>query len=140
MLRASEDLAADLGAERGRDGAEIAYARQRFLLECVAAGVVAVDCPYTWADAAGLEQDTRWARRIGYKAKSAVASVHAGVINTILTPQPDELARARSIVAGFEAAQARGEGRVEIDGSLVETPNYLTARRLIARAEELGAA
>jgi citrate lyase subunit beta / citryl-CoA lyase len=44
-LLASEDLAADLGAERGSDGLELAYCRQRFLVECVAAGVVAVDCP-----------------------------------------------------------------------------------------------
>ena len=44
-LLASEDLAADLGAERAPDGAELAYSRQRFLVECVAAGVVAVDCP-----------------------------------------------------------------------------------------------
>ena len=61
-LLASEDLAADLGAERGQDGVELAYCRQRFLVECVAAGVVAVDCPYTWSDAEGVERDTRWAR------------------------------------------------------------------------------
>src|SRR5271169_1663319 len=34
-LLASEDLAADLGAERGTDGIELAYSRQRFLVECV---------------------------------------------------------------------------------------------------------
>lgn len=44
-LVASEDMAADLGAERGRDGTELLYVRQRFLVECVAAGVVAVDAP-----------------------------------------------------------------------------------------------
>jgi len=138
MLLASEDLAADLGAERGPDGAELAYARQRFLLECVAARIVAVDCPYTWADTAGAERDTLWARRMGYKAKSLVAADHAAVINRALTPQPDEIARARAVIAAFEAARARGEGRVEIDGSLVELPIYTTARRLVARAEELG--
>src|SRR5579872_2664624 len=58
-LMASEDMAADLGAERGRDGAELAYCRQRFLVECVAAEVVAVDCPYTFSDADGVAQDTR---------------------------------------------------------------------------------
>ena len=56
-LLASEDLAADLGAERGQDGIELAYCRQRFIVECVAAGVVAVDCPYTWSDIDGLRRD-----------------------------------------------------------------------------------
>src|SRR5690606_30456920 len=32
-LVASEDMAADLGAERGRDGTELIYVRQRFLVE-----------------------------------------------------------------------------------------------------------
>lgn len=136
-LMASEDMAADLGAERGEDGVELAYCRQRFLVECVAAGVMAVDCPYTWRDDEGVERDTRWARRLGYKAKSAVAHHHAAIINRVLTPTPDEVARANRIVTAFEAAQARGEGRVEVDGSLVETPIYMTAKRLLARAHDL---
>jgi citrate lyase subunit beta/citryl-CoA lyase len=75
-LMASEDLAADLGAERGPDGAKLAYCRQRFIVECVAADVVAVDCPYTFSDGEGVERDTRWARRLGYVAKSLVAMFH----------------------------------------------------------------
>src|SRR5690348_3652952 len=35
-LLAAEDLAADLGAERAPDGIELAYCRQRFIVECVA--------------------------------------------------------------------------------------------------------
>lgn len=136
-LLASEDLAADLGAERGRDGLELAYSRQRFLVECVAAGIVAVDCPYTWRDAEGAEQDALWARRLGYQAKSAVVHQHASVINRTFTPSPDDVARARDIIAAYEAAQARGEARVEVDGSLVETPIYMNAKRLIARAAQL---
>ncbi|MDX1711481.1 MAG: CoA ester lyase, partial [Rhodovibrionaceae bacterium] len=101
MLLASEDLVADLGAERGRDGAELAYARQRFLVECVAAGVVAVDCPYTFADTEGVKAETRWARRMGYKAKSAVAPDHAAVVTRVLTPTQEEIEQARRIVAIF---------------------------------------
>jgi citrate lyase subunit beta/citryl-CoA lyase len=56
----------------------------------------------------------------------------------VLTPSPQEVVRARRIVAAFEAAQAKGHARVELDGSLVETPIYTNAMRLIARAEALG--
>ncbi|MGZ5873354.1 MAG: HpcH/HpaI aldolase/citrate lyase family protein [Bradyrhizobium sp.] len=136
-LLASEDLAADLGAERGRDGVELAYCRQRFIVECVAADVVAVDCPYTWSDIDGMSRDTRWARRLGYVAKSLVDPAHAAVINGILSPSDDEIRRARNIVMAFEAARAAGEARVEVDGSLVEVPIYHTAKRLLARGETL---
>jgi citrate lyase subunit beta/citryl-CoA lyase len=138
-LVASEDLAADLGAERAPDGIELAFSRQRFLVDCVAAGVLAVDCPFTWSDAAGVERDARWARRLGYRAKAAVAAEHAVVINRVLTPDAQEAARARRIVQAFEAARERGESRILVDGSMIEVPIYNTMRRLLARADELAA-
>jgi citrate lyase subunit beta/citryl-CoA lyase len=136
-LLASEDLAADLGAERGRDGLELAYCRQRFIVECVAAGVVAVDCPYTWSDGEGVERDARWARRLGYVAKSLVEPAHAAIINPVLAPGEGEIRQARDIVAAFEAARAAGEARVEVNGSLIELPSYATAQRLLARSEAM---
>ncbi len=139
-LMASEDLAADLGAERGIDGFELAYCRQRFLVECVAAGVLAIDYPFTWDDGDAARRDVRAARRLGYRAKSAVAAHHAGIINDELTPGEREVVEARRIVEVFEAAQTAGEGRALLDGNLVEVPTYRTALRLIARAEALAQA
>jgi citrate lyase subunit beta/citryl-CoA lyase len=136
-LMASEDLAADLGAERGIDGFELAYCRQRFLVECVAAGVLAVDYPFTWENSEAAMRDARAAGRLGYKAKSAVAAHHARVINEAMTPGEREVVEARRVVAAFETAQASGEGRAELDGNLVEVPTYRTALRLIERAEAL---
>ena len=137
-LVASEDMAADLGAERSPGGGELDYVRARFHLECVAAGVMSIDRPYTWTDTAGLEADSRAARRLGYCAKSAVHTEHAAIINRVLTPSAEEIASARRLVEAFESAQAAGQARVEVDGSLVEVPIYLNARRLLARAAELG--
>jgi citrate lyase subunit beta/citryl-CoA lyase len=137
LLLASEDLAADLGAERGPDGLELAYSRQRFIVECRAADVVAIDCPYTFSDTEGVARDARYARRLGYVAKSLVDPAHAAIVNDVLTPGDDELRRARAIVAAFEAAREKGSGRVELDGALVEVPTYSNAKRLIARAEAL---
>ena len=139
-LVASEDMAADLGAERGRDGIELLYVRQRFLVECVAAGVVAIDAPYTFSDDAGCEAEARFARRLGYRSKSCVAPAHAAPINRVLTPSSDEVARAERLIAAFEAARARGAERADVDGNLVEVPSYLNAKRLVARAASLAKA
>lgn len=136
-LLAAEDLAADLGAERDTDGIELAYCRQRFIVECRAANVVAVDCPYTWSDAPGVERDTRWARRLGYTAKSLVDPSHAVIVNGVLTPDDNEMRRARDVVTAFEAARAQGGARAEHEGSLIEVPTYSNAKRLIARGEAL---
>ncbi|MBM3491401.1 MAG: CoA ester lyase [Alphaproteobacteria bacterium] len=135
-----EDMAADLGAERSREGTEMLHLRQRFLVEARAAGVVAIDVPYTWTDEVGLEAETRAARLFGYGAKSAVTPDHCRLINRLLTPSADEAARAARMVEAFEAGRAKGQGRVLLDGSLVELPIYLSAKRLYERARAFGVA
>lgn len=137
-LVASEDMVADLGAVRSREAEELAYVRQRFLIECRAAGVVAIDCPYTFGDEAGARQEAEYARRLGYTAKAIVRPAHAAIINAVFQPSPEETARARQIIAAFEAARARGEDRGSVDGRLVEMPVYTGARRLLARAAAFG--
>ena len=128
LLVASEDMVADLGTVRSRGGRELAYVRARFLLECRAAGVEAIDCPYTFSDVEGAAADARYAKRLGYRMKSLVDPSHAAAINRALTPS---LARARRIVAAFEKARAQGKDRALIDGALIEVPVYAAAKRLL---------
>ncbi len=137
-LLAAEDLAKALGAERGRDGIELDYARQRFLVECRAVGVMPIDRPYTWDDIDGAVADTERGRRFGYKAKCVVQPDHAEAINRVLTPSSEAVARAIRIIEAFEAARARGEARALVDGDLVEVPGYLSAKRTYDRAKALG--
>ena len=137
-LVASEDMATDLGAERDRDGLELNYVRETFHVACRAAGVVSVDCPYTWQDEAGLLAETGHARRLGYTAKSAVMPAHAPVINAVLTPRPDQIEEAQRIVAAFETARREGRVNVALDGAMIELPSYANARRLLERAAAFG--
>jgi citrate lyase subunit beta/citryl-CoA lyase len=131
LLVASEDMVADLGTSRSRGGEELAYVRQRFLLECRAAGVEAIDAPYTFSDAKGAVADARWARAMGYRMKSLVDPSHAKALNRVFTP---DLARARRIVAAFEKARAVGKERARVAGALIEVPIYAAAKRLLESA------
>jgi citrate lyase subunit beta/citryl-CoA lyase len=134
LLVASEDMVADLGTNRSRGGEELAYVRSRFLVECRAAGVEAIDCPYTFSDVKGAVADTMWAKRLGYRAKSLVDPSHAAAINRVLTPSAREMEAARRVVAAFERARASGRGRANVGGKLVEVPIYAAARRLLESA------
>jgi citrate lyase subunit beta / citryl-CoA lyase len=131
LLVASEDMVADLGTARSRGGKELAYVRARFLVECRAAGVEAIDCPYTFSDVEGAAADARYARRLGYRMKSLVDPAHVAAVNRALTPS---LARARRIVAAFEAARAQGKDRERLGGALIEMPVYAAAKRFIEAA------
>ncbi|MFO1272103.1 MAG: CoA ester lyase [Rubrivivax sp.] len=139
-LLGAEDLANDLAAERAPDGTELDHARRRFLLDCRAARIEPIDAPYTFSDAEGAAREAAFARRLGYRSKSLVRPEHAAPINTALTPQPAEVARARAMVEAFDAARARGEDRALFEGQWVEVPTVRNARRLIERARRLGVA
>jgi citrate lyase subunit beta/citryl-CoA lyase len=134
LLVASEDMVADLGTVRSRGGEELAYVRSRFLVECRAAGVEAIDCPYTFSDVKGALADARTAKRLGYRMKSLVDPAHAKAINALFTPSATEVAKARKIVAAFEKARAAGRSRAKVGGALIEVPIYAAAKRLLESA------
>jgi citrate lyase subunit beta/citryl-CoA lyase len=131
LLVASEDMVADLGTVRSRGGEELAYVRSRFLVECRAAGVEAIDAPYTFGDVKGAAADARYAKRLGYRMKSLVDASHARPINTVFSASAAELAKARRLVEAFEKARAAGRERARVDGALIEVPIYAAAKRLL---------
>lgn len=130
-LLGSEDLAADLGADRTREAVELDYARGRFILECRAAAIEPVDAPYSFSDVEGAVDEARYARRLGYRTKGLVRPEHVQAVREALVPTQLEIAHARKVVSEFEAARARGEDRTLVDGLWIDVPTYLNAKRLV---------
>ena len=129
----SADMVVDLGTARSRGGEELAYVRERFLVECRAAGVEAIDCPYTFSDVKGAIADARYAKKLGYRMKSLVDPSHAKALNAVFTPSSLEIRKARRIVAAFEKARAAGKDRAKVGGALIEVPVYAAAKRLLSK-------
>ena len=99
-----------------------------------AAAIEPIDAPYTFADAVGAAEEARSSRRLGYRTKSLVRPEHVAALRAVLTPTPQELARARAIVTAFEAARDQGADRVLVDGLWVEVPTYRHALQLLTAA------
>src|SRR5262249_62211076 len=89
LMWGAEDLAASLGAtENGSGGvfhSPYRIARDLCLMGAAAAEVAAIDTVYTDIDnLAGLEQETRTARRDGFSAKALIHPNAAAVSNSAL--------------------------------------------------------
>lgn len=136
MLLSTEDLAADLGLMRTREGTELYDARRRFFLECKAANIHPIDCPYTYADIAGAKLDASTSRKFGYRSKTVVLPEFSAETNKCLLPTPEEMIEAHRFVRAFEAAVRQGKERAESEGRMVERPSYLAARRMIKFEED----
>jgi (S)-citramalyl-CoA lyase len=125
------DLAADLGATMAWE--QMVFARSRVVQAAATAGIAAFDVPFLDIHGAvGLREETEAARALGFSCKLAIHPAQIAVINAVFTPAPDQLARARRIVAAFE--QAKG-GACQVDGRMVDVPVVRSARRTVALAE-----
>jgi len=131
-----EDLSADLGAETNRrpDGAyadPYALARTLTLIGAVAAEARPIDAVMTnFRDLDGLDAEARAARRDGFVAKLAIHPAQIPIINAVFSVSPEAVARARAIVAAFEAAP--GAGVVALDGEMLDLPHLKRAKRVLA--------
>ncbi len=135
----AEDLAADLGCQRTKEGTEIAYARARILLAAKAAGVDACDTPFTDVeDMEGLEQDTRYAKQLGYTGKLLISPRHVDCVNQMFCPAVEEVQYAREVMEVIEQGKREGKGAVSLRGKMIDAPIAERARKVLEMAEKLG--
>jgi citrate lyase subunit beta/citryl-CoA lyase len=136
VLFGAEDLAADLGATRTREGREVLYARQRVVTAAAAAGVDAIDTLWTaFEDTEGLERDTRRGIEMGYDGKMAIHPRQVTVVNEAFTPDPDRIEWAERVLETRDRTEA---GVFEVDGEMIDAPLIAQAERIVERAEAAG--
>src|SRR3984893_16253835 len=136
----AEDLAACLGAETNR-GASGGYsfpyllARSLTLFAAASAGAPAIDAVHRkFRDLAGLRLECEVAKRDGFAGKLAIHPAQVEIINESFTPSHESIAKARAIVAAFEAEP--NAGVIGFEGEMLDQPNLTKARRLLAGYRE----
>jgi citrate lyase subunit beta/citryl-CoA lyase len=131
-----EDLARDLGGVRTREGHELAHARAQMVLAARAAGALAIDTIYTdLADLDGLLAEAHQARQMGYSGKLILHPAQIDPVHRAFAPTLEEVAHARRVLEAFEAAKARGDGVIALDGQMVDAPVVERARELLRQME-----
>jgi citrate lyase subunit beta / citryl-CoA lyase len=134
LMWGAEDLAASLGAtENGSGGvfhSPYRVARDLCLMGAAAAEVAAIDTVYTDIDnLAGLEQETRVARRDGFSAKALIHPKHVDVVNAAFEPSDAERTWAEKVVAAF--ADSPTLGTLRLDGKMIDRPHLRAARKIL---------
>ena len=134
LVLGAVDLGAEVGLEPRSDAQEILYARSKVAIDSAAAGlrgpfdVVHLD----FGDAAGLEEQCRLARALGFRGKACIHPAQVETINRVFAPSDDEIAWARRVVESFEG---QTEGVLAVNGTMVDKPVVDRARRILEEAE-----
>jgi citrate lyase subunit beta/citryl-CoA lyase len=139
LLFGAEDLSADIGATRTREGREVLYAREHVVLAAAAAGVDAIDTLVTDIEATDhLAEDTRFGLELGYDGKMCIHPAQVTVVNEAFTPDADRVEWARRILEAAAEAEREGRGVFRVDGEMVDAPLVTQAERVRERAQAAG--
>ncbi len=136
----AEDLSVCLGAEANRDADGLytfpyRLARSLTLFAAASAGALAVDAvQMNFRDSAALRCECESAKRDGFAGKMAIHPAQIEVINEVFSPSRESIAKARAIVAAFEAAP--GAGVIGFEGAMLDLPHLAKARRLLANLRD----
>ena len=129
------DMAAELRCQNAWE--PLLYARSRVVHAAAGAGLDVVDVPFLdLEDPQGMEREAIQARDLGFSGKGSIHPNQIAVLNAVFTPDAESIARARSIIAEFEAADT---GLLVIDGKLIEKPVLREMYRIVAIAEKTAA-
>ena len=141
----AEDFSADMSISRTVDNLEpgpaissepgLTYPRSAVAIAARAAGVLALDTPYTrFRDPEGLKQEASLAKAIGYKGKLAIHPAQVEVIESIFKPSSSEIERARRVLDIASEAETAGRGSASLEGEMIDMPVILRARNVLRDA------
>jgi len=133
----SLDFAVDLGCSHDRD--MLAPARTELVMASRLAGIAAPLDGVTTAidDAALIEDDARYASRMGFGGKLLIHPAQIAPAAAGLSPDASEVAWARRIIAAA-VESAAGSGALSVAGTMVDAPVFRRAERIIGRHDAIG--
>ena len=136
----TNDLAKELRARHVPDRAPLLTSLSLILLAARAAGLAALDGVHLGLDDwEGFEASCRQGAELGFDGKTVVHPGQIEAANRVFGPAPEDVNRAREIVAAWAEARAQGKGVARIGGAMVEQLHVDEATRLIELADAIGA-
>jgi citrate lyase subunit beta/citryl-CoA lyase len=134
------DLAKDLRCAHPADRWPMLYALQHCVLAARAHGVLILDGVHVdLEDDAGLAAACQQGRALGFDGKTLIHPKQVPIANAAFAPTPEEVDRARRLVAAHQEAMAAGKGVTLLDGRLVEVLHVQEAQRLLDQAALIAA-
>ncbi|MGK2942570.1 MAG: HpcH/HpaI aldolase/citrate lyase family protein [Immundisolibacter sp.] len=134
------DFCRAAGLAQLRSDIGLAYhARCQVVLSARARGLAALDCVcLDVRDEEAFRADAVLGRDLGYDGKLCIHPAQVAIANSIYTPAPEAVVRARSVVDAWAQAQRDGLGVIAVDGEMVDAPVAAVQARVLERARRAG--
>jgi citrate lyase subunit beta/citryl-CoA lyase len=138
FVMGTNDLAKETRARLSPGRAAFQTALSLAVTAARAAGLAAIDGVYNdIANPSGFEEECRQGLDLGFDGKTLIHPSQIGAANAVFAPSPEEIARARAIIAAFAMPENAGKGVIKVDGRMTELLHLEEARRIVAVAEAI---
>ena len=134
-----QDLTADMGVQKTKEGWELFYGRSRVVVAARAAGIDVYDT--VWADIndkEGLMKECRQIVNLGFTGKAAIHPDQIETIHRAFMPTEKEFRKALRIMEAAEDAKKEGKGVISVDGKMIDAPVVARAAHLLELADLYG--
>ena len=129
-----EDFATSLGAAPDPD--VMLYPKQQTIIAARAAGISPLGIIGTVADYSdkdAMREIVRRSRRFGFDGASCIHPSIVPILNEGFRATPEEIASAKRVIQGFQAALAENRASIEVDGKMIDYPIVERAEKLLTR-------
>ncbi|MCW5236335.1 HpcH/HpaI aldolase/citrate lyase family protein [Verminephrobacter eiseniae] len=129
----------DIGGPGGYPGDIWSYQRHKLTIAARANRIDAVDGPYAdFKNPDAFREECRRAMTLGMVGKWAIHPSQVAIAQEVFSPPAQEVARAREMIAAYDAALAQGLGAVQYGGKMIDIASVRIVRNLVDRADQIG--
>jgi citrate lyase subunit beta/citryl-CoA lyase len=133
-----EDYTADLGTRRTAEGTESFFARSMIVNAARAAGIQPIDSVFSdVSDMDGLRDNVLRSKALGFDGMGCIHPRQIRVIHEAFAPSPEEIEKAKKIVAAFHEAESKGLGVVALGSKMIDPPVVKRALKTITLAVKM---
>ncbi len=128
LMFGGADFSAQLGVDLSWE--PLVVARSQLVMACAQVGKGAIDVPWIhFEDMAGLTEETRKAKALGFVAKGAIHPAQIAPIHDVYRPTPEQIEEAKEAEKVFREA---GGAAVRFRGRMLDTPVMNRYRQILA--------
>jgi citrate lyase beta subunit len=135
LIAGMADLAKALNCGADANRMPLLYSLSIIVLAARAAGIACFDGVCTeYRNEAAFRAEAGQGKLLGFDGKTLIHPSQVDPGNAVFSPSAGDLAKARAMIAAYQAALEAGRGVATLDGQMVEILHVEQARRLLARA------
>lgn len=125
-----------VGETDGYPGDLFHYHRNRVAIAARANELDAVDGPYAdFRNPEKYREEARRAAMLGFAGKWAIHPSQIELAESVFSPDPATVTKARAMVDAYAAARERGEGAINFEGTMIDIASVRGVRELVALAD-----